>query len=127
MIRYDNIRYDPPAPIIDTTLTKPYSSESKQIPGLIDTGADCMAIPMNIINDLNLQPFSECEVFDYNGNYVGTETTYNINLSLGNINFDLIEVIPPENEEEVIIGRNILNELTILLKGKEQTFEITKP
>lgn len=127
MIKYDNIKHDPPAPVINITITIPDSSRCKKIPGLIDTGADGTLIPMSIIDDLNLQPVSECDTFDYDGRYTGKKITYAANISLEKINSDLIEVLPLEDNEEAIIGRDILNKLTILLKGKKGVCEINCP
>ncbi|MBU4266868.1 MAG: hypothetical protein L6243_07140 [Candidatus Altiarchaeales archaeon] len=126
MIKYEGTKHNPPAPVINITITVPDSSTSRDISGLIDTGGDGTLIPMSIIDDLNLQPVGEWDILDFEGTYVGTKTTYSANISLGDINFDLIAVAPFE-DEEAMIGRDIINELTILLKGKEQIFEITDP
>ncbi|WXG39451.1 MAG: retroviral-like aspartic protease family protein [Candidatus Freyarchaeum deiterrae] len=123
-MKYDTIK-DPPAPTIKVTIFNPISGNNVQYYGILDTGADDTAIPSNLIAELGLQKVRKKDYIDVYGRLV-KEWTYYINVDFNNFLLEFIEVVALP-QDEVIIGRDILNNFKIVLDGKNLHFEIHDP
>ena len=120
--------YDPPALVVGVRVSRPIDSEDVRfLKGLIDTGADMFVISKRLINELQIVPAGEVIVLDFDGDE-REKTTYYVFISINDFE-ELVEVISLdfEEQEDVIIGRDILNNLTVVLNGKNLSFEIKDP
>lgn len=99
---------------------------SEPLKGLVDSGGDGTAIPQRVIDNLRLIPVRERPVAGYKGK-PSKELTFLVDISLDGFKFELIEVVSCGDEEEILIGRNLLNDLKVLLDGKNLNFEIIDP
>lgn len=124
MERYDEKQFDPPAPIVMVKVSNPYAKVSKKSKGKIDTGAFKTAIPEGWVEELGLIQAGETDVSGYDGK-IDRKWTYYANISFKECNF-YTEVIPA-NRKNVLIGRDVLNQLKVLLDGKNLNLEITDP
>lgn len=125
MDTYDTA-YVPPAPVVDVKVSNPVFKISESLKGLIDTGAFRSAIPSTLIDKLQINPHRKRPVRGFKGAEI-EQWTYFVNILFKGFNFEFIEVFPSETLKEVLIGRDIINDLTILLQGKKHNFEITDP
>ena len=53
-------------------------------------------------------------------------TVYHVNIQIGNVVLPSVEVAGDPNSDEVILGRNVLNDLTLCLKGPEVQLELVE-
>lgn len=125
MNRYDSEQFDPPAPVIIVEVSKPYSTIFEKSKAKIDTGADISVIPDNWVKEWGLVPARVLPTLGYDRKRE-ERPTYFVNISFDKFKFDFTEVISSDREN-VLIGRDILNNLNISLNGKKLEFEITDP
>jgi len=124
MTKYEYSReFINPAPIVEVEVTNPYKSRSRKLKGKIDTAADISAIPDELISELELEWSGSVEARGFNQKKLKKVKTYRVNISFANRRFEHIEVIPAAGPF-VLIGRNVLNQLKILLNGKNLKFKI---
>lgn len=121
---YDTNNFNPPAPVADVTLTNPIDS-TKSVNAdnvLVDSGADITQIPRWIAEQIELMPIGTAQGFDYEHNSTGMKTVYSVRISFGRFSF-LIQAV--ETTGDTIIGRNVINQLQTMLRGPQQTLEIS--
>ena len=119
-----SLRNPPPYPCIDVTLTNPRdptnSFDLKE--AMIDTGAGATCIPKSVVERLELIPIDVATVRDYQGN-AEQKPVYHITISFGPFNFTIRAV---ETNGDILIGRNILNQLTSVLIGPTKRLEMRR-
>lgn len=123
MAAYDTTLFDPPAPLAKVTLRKPGSSDTlSDVPMLLDSGADVTLIPGAFAEELglSLEPDEAYELMGFDGSrsfapVVRLEMIFSNKVFRGR--FLLID------QEWGIIGRDILNLLSLLLNGPDLTWD----
>lgn len=98
------------------------NKESENEKGKIDTGASGTVIPIKYISELELVPHGEVWTRGYDYSPPQRNTTYFIKISFNGFEFHT-EVIC-KDRPNILIGRDILNELYLVLDGIKQKFEI---
>ena len=124
MDRYD-ITFEPPAPIAEIKISKPFPLEFVPLKGKIDSGADKSVIPDALREIMDLKPGKEIIVKGYDGR-ITSKPTYYITVLLKEFRFDFIDVLSSDRKE-MLIGRDIINNFKLLLDGKNKYFEIMDP
>ena len=131
--KYGNIESsEQAAPLLQFTLADPFETTSYEIQALIDTGYDGnLLIPIEIFRFLKLERF---EIrFDeqvYGETYLGEKIPLRSSQALIKIRMEkevlemiiIIDVI--EDKSECLIGRNFLEDFTLILQGREQSFTL---
>jgi hypothetical protein len=123
---YDAEQFKPPAPALKVKVSKPFSTFSVERKGKIDCGADKTVIPLFLVWRLELVPAREVTVCGFRNREGRKTPTFYVDISIGELKFDFLEVISAPREN-ILIGRDILNSLKILLDGKNLSFEISDP
>jgi len=117
-----NSNVQPPAPYAKVTIIHPTKkNQSVDDDALVDSGASGTCITKWIVERLMLIPNNMVQSYDYQGNLVGTKPTYQVKVSFGKFTF---VVNAAETDGGTIIGRDILNQLTTILKGKTKQLEM---
>ena len=123
---YDKENFDPPAPVLEVSLSIPTPSFSGQIvrsPALLDSGADITVIPQWIAQQLQLKYVDEVLASGYDG--IPKRTfVYSVKIILDNLGDLVIRTITSDGGY-VLIGRDILNRWSLFLKGRSRIFEIS--
>jgi predicted aspartyl protease len=120
MIEYDR-RFDPPAPVVQVTVRHIVQQRRRiTAAALLDTGSDVTAIPVSLVQRLQVIPFSRLQLEDVSGE-TKTVQTYAVHLTIGELTLPRLEVIQTELDQ-VILGRDVLNHLYVLLRGPELVF-----
>ena len=110
--------YSPPAPIARVKLRNPETLESiTNVPMLLDTGSDITLLPKSFCDDIGVE-ISASEFLELEGFNQATSIAFYVRLE-----FIFLDKIFRGNflvyeQEEGIIGRDILNEFSILFDGK---------
>ncbi len=113
---------DPPAPFIPITIAHPMISTSDvQVAAKIDSGADITALPINVVQQLNLQTNHFLEVAGYD-NQIVSLPVYDVRLTVAHIRVRLKAIAVSENH--AILGRDVLNLLRLMLDGPALTLEV---
>jgi len=118
MPEYDGNFFNPPAPVAYVTLQNPENNlEAGNVPMLIDTGSDATLIPQFIVERLKLDLYNlktyETESFD---GTISQSSAVRLQMIFLEKNFrgEFLTVA----QDYGIIGRNILNQLSLLFDGK---------
>ena len=122
---YDKNNFDPPAPVLEVSLTvpAPTSTQSVKLPALLDSGADMATIPQWIVQQLQLKYVDEISVSGYKG-IPERALVYSVKIIFDDLGEFVIKAITSENNH-ILVGRDILNKWSLLLEGRRKIFEIT--
>ena len=120
MSSYDATRYSPPAPLAQVTLRRLNDNATvTDVPLLLDTGADVTLLPVLTVERLGAQqlPDQRYELMGFDGN-ISTAPVVILDVIFLRRAFRgrylLIE------EERGVMGRDILNHLSLLFDGPRQ-------
>jgi hypothetical protein len=118
---YDATQFSPPAPVALVTLRNSVSGKERaDVVMLLDTGADVTLLPRSIVEELgigysaDIYELSDFEGRTSNANAVRAEMVF-LGLTFRG-QFLLIE------QDWGIIGRNILNAVTLIFDGPKQSW-----
>ena len=124
MPQYELTRFTPPAPVAYVTLRNPQNGQTvKDVPMLLDSGADVTLLPYGVVQQLGLSLVSEThyELTGFADNSA-TSPVVALEMSLEGKTFRgqflLIE------HDWGIIGRNILNTQALTLDGPRLTWTL---
>ncbi len=123
---YNRVKFDPPAPALEVSLTIPgpvsYGQIVKSL-ALIDSGADITVIPKWAAQQLQLRYVDEVLASGYDG--VTKKTfVYTVKIIFDNLGDFIIKTILSDNDH-ILIGRDILNKFSLFLKGPSEIFKIS--
>ncbi len=107
--------YDPPMPIVELKLALEADGESQTLKAIVDSGADATMIPMRFLKQINASPNSRKWMRGVAGGRYKV-SLYTVSIQLGNHQMYTSVVGDPINDE-VILGRDVLNRLVVTLDG----------
>ena len=112
--------FSPPAPVLPIKIQNPWSGLTIDRPlvGILDTGADMTVLPNEAVERLGLPRRGTMSVRGH-----GDRPLYYTNIEIAGHTFDRLKVITLERSN-ILIGRDILNQLKLLLNGKKLQFEV---
>lgn len=123
MPKYDENLFSPPAPVSYVTLQNPENNlEVGNVPMLIDTGSDATLIPQFVVEKLalNLPTSKIYETEAFNG-ATSQSSVVQVKMIFLEKNFRGEFLTIPQYYG--VIGRNILNQLTLVFDGKNLRWE----
>ena len=126
MIQTYSFKYYPPMPVLSVLLSFPDSDQwhGPHI-GIVDSGADYTIIPLS-----NLAPIDPPSVGSANLVSQWEDrrevTVYHLDIRIGNVVLQSVEVAGDPDSKEVILGRNVLNDLMLCLNGPEVQLELVE-
>ena len=119
-----NTDYVPPAPHLEIRLAVPDEAfRMTPLAVLVDTGADATIVPLRYIEPLGVQIDNRKTLRSQWGERRIVDV-YLLDVQVGDLRLPLIEIIGDERGTEAILGRSVLNRLTMVLDGPKQTLEI---
>lgn len=121
MPRYEDRLFVPPAPVLNARLRNPESGTIvPEVLLLIDTGADVTLLPLGAVNAAGIEHTgASYELLTFDGRSGSVGAVRADLLMLGRTFRGQFLVI---DQEVGILGRNILNVLSLLLDGPQQTW-----
>lgn len=121
--RYSFASY-PPIPILPFLLSFPDAKDwHGPITGIVDSGADYTIIPLAALTLIDPPFVGSANVVSQWGDRREVRV-YHVDLQIGTIVLPAVEVAGDADSNEVILGRNVLNDLTICLRGPEVVLEL---
>jgi predicted aspartyl protease len=122
-IPYNHALY-PPAPALEIRLINPLSGQKSVLfHAVLDTGADTTVVPTKLLKQLGLHPLRKEQVRGLWGGY-GVVQVFVVDFEMDGRLLDGIEVLGTPEERQILIGRNLSNQLRLYLDGPEQTVEL---
>ena len=119
-----NTQIYPPAPFVLLTLRHPVTGvELSAVPAQIDSAADRTVLPLSIAEAMNLEPIGNVLIGGVGGT-IAAMPTYAVLLGVHTLPERLIEVIAHSEESWVLLGRDVLNNLRVVLDGPRLVLEI---
>ena len=120
--QYDPME-QPPAPYIDLQVS-PHNvmGQMTTVSAKLDSGASVTVIPSRLAQHWNMLPISYSRFRGYDGS-VTTRPTYRVDIRIGMRQFKDIRVTT-SLRRNILLGRDVMNQLRILLDGPQQTVEV---
>lgn len=119
-----NTQYRPPIPILNIRL---YSSVSDifsdALPALVDTGSDASLVPLTQLLELEAEETAPGWLVSITGERK-VVSLYFVDVYIDHIALPGIRVIADKDADEVILGRDVLNKLSLFLDGPERFLTI---
>jgi len=122
MMRYSyDSRYDPPVPVVEVALGTPGSDFSiGPLLSIVDTGADITIVPTEYLKQLNAPVVASGYLRSPWGGRHGVKI-YEVQMRVGGHELYGVEVASEPGGPEVLLGRNVLNQLDLQLDGPNGT------
>jgi predicted aspartyl protease len=124
---YTAENFDPPALVLEVEILHPNPQDRRTVrkKALIDTGADGSVIPAELRDEWNLNKTGEVTTVDFR-NEERNEPTYDVRIVIKGLISKIVEVTV-ENQDDLLLGRDILNELKMCANGKSLLFTLEDP
>jgi predicted aspartyl protease len=120
---YD-INYSPALPVVEIALWTEHHAEPLTLTALVDSGADATMVPLRSLRQLNAKKGDRQIMRDASGLRYMVDS-YLVNVTLAGHNLQL-HVLSDRSNEQVLLGRDILNYFVVTLNGLAYTVEISQ-
>lgn len=127
MPAYDRTLFEPPAPVAKVMLRDPTSGKKlPDVPMLIDSGADVTLLPEDSVKQLGISSDSaeEYELMAFDGS---TTVSRAVRVDLFFLHRTFKGRFLLISQEWGILGRDVLNHLSVLLDGPHLSWDEVKP
>ena len=108
--------YDPALPVCDIIMSAESTGRRLQLTAVIDTGADGTIVPIRYLQEIGARRVFETGLRSQWGER-RTAFLYLVHLQIGALNLPSIYVVGDDRGDEFILGRDVLNQLRLLLDG----------
>ena len=119
-----NANYQSPFPIIQVVL---HNSEeglrTSAENAFLDTGSDGSLVPVAYLRQIFAPALTDARIRSHWGEWRAVQL-FMLNLELGSLTLPGVFVVGDEQGDEIILGRNVLNELRLLLDGPAERTEV---
>ncbi len=119
---YDHT-YFPAFPVLDFTISAGKNGRSQPLQGLIDSGSDVTQIPIYILRTIKAREVDDRWVRDASGLRYPVPI-YMVQLQIGDFILYGIEVVGRRSTNEILVGRDVLNQFVVTLNGLANVTEI---
>lgn len=117
--KYERVKYNPSAPVLDI-IVRPRPASSQQtgetIRVLVDSGADATMIPEALLVNIGAPRIDKRRSRGVYGQ-VRTVSLYLIDVQIGLLVIPSIQAIGVSDDDDPLIGRDVLNHLIVTLDG----------
>lgn len=118
--------YFPPIPILPISFSMPEETKWQgPFTAIVDSGADFTMIPFKLLSPLNLPMVGSANVVSQWQDRHEVQV-FLADLQIGSVVLTEIEVAGDPFSDEIILGRNVLNDLDLRLNGPELHLELTE-
>ncbi len=117
--------YDPAMPVMGIQIGRAMAGVSLALTSLVDSGADATMIPERYLQQVRARRSRKKWMRGTAGGRILVDL-YPISLQIGPLTQAHLEVVGNTQNDEVIIGRDVLNYLTVTLNGPGSSVEIAE-
>ncbi len=110
-------------PMVELTIGMAMSEPMLDLAALVDSGADATLIPITYLRQIRARRSRKTWMRGTAGGRILVDL-YSISLRLGSLTQAHLEVVCDRENDEVIVGRDILNHLSVTLNGPASSVEI---
>ena len=121
---YDTI-YNPAMPMVEIEIGRAMENPSLALTALVDSGADATIIPIKHLQEIRARRSRKMWMRGTAGGRISVNL-YRVSLQLGPFAQAHLEVVGGTQDSEVIIGRDVLNDLKVTLNGPAYSVEIVE-
>lgn len=112
-----NDDYSPPVPVCDVSFSVARTGQSiEPLEAILDTGADGTLVPLRYLDAIGARRVMETGLRSQWGER-RVVYLYLVTLHLGDIELPGTYVVGDDLSDEIVLGRNVLNQLNIWLNG----------
>lgn len=111
-----NTTYRPPAPMAELVIGPALSDPTLELIALVDSGADATSVPLRYLEAVAARRSRRAWMSGMTGSSVLVDL-YAVAIQLGPYHQGVLEVVADTLNAEAIIGRDILNHLSVTLNG----------
>lgn len=116
--------YSPAAPVVTVTVYSPGEpNDQVQLALMLDTGADVTALPLRALKEIDAEYLESVTLLGIAGGRVRVDT-YRVVIQLGPHTMGGVRVIGVAASSNAVLGRDVLNQLTMVLDGPANVTEI---
>ncbi len=115
--------YHPSIPMIDLAIGIPLSDPDFELTAIVDSGADATMIPQHYLQQLGARRSRKAIMRGVTGEQ-NLVDLYVISVRLGPYRQGFLEVVGMMDNDDSIVGRDVLNHLAIVLNGPASVVEI---
>ncbi|HFE66957.1 MAG TPA: hypothetical protein ENJ93_06815 [Chloroflexi bacterium] len=120
--QYD-ANYDPAMPVVDIRIGRAMAEVLLALTSQVDSGADATMIPIRYLQQIRARRSRKKWMRGTTGGRILVDL-YPISLQIGPLTQAHLEVVGNTQNDEVIVGRDVLNHLTVTLNGPGSSVEV---
>jgi predicted aspartyl protease len=120
---YNQQDYEPPAPVAEIAVSGPSANLPVTITALLDSGADATMLPLNVLNDAEALFLQTSQMRGVTGHSLVVDL-YLVTIEIGRQRIPGIQAIAMRHDNEAVLGRDVLNQLEVMLNGLAYVTEI---
>ena len=118
--------FGPALPIVEVTISPIDGTHNGgEMRALIDSGADATIIPIDILNKIDADKVGRAQM-RWGSHPSQTYDVYLIMLKIGPFQIRGVRVLADKFNNEIILGRNALNQMIVTLNGLANVVEISQ-
>lgn len=121
---YD-IHYYPAMPVVEVEVKQVGQDGGERVVALVDSGADATLIPLKVLQQLKVEQTGWSNMRGVSGISYRVPM-YIVALKIGVIDIFGIRAIGDRQNQDMIIGRDVLNQLIVTLNGLAQVVELSQ-
>lgn len=117
--------YHPAMPVVEIqVISLEDPTQTASLVAIVDSGADITFVPVQVLRRLSVESLRRVSVKGIDGlSY--TVDMYLVKLIIGSYEFFGVRVVGDE-QNQTILGRNVLNELVVTLNGLAHVVEVSQ-
>ncbi len=117
--------FDPAFPVVEVELRGLGLDNGAMLTALVDSGADGTLVPLNILQQIGIAQSGWVRMKGIGG-ISRRIPVYLLQLSIGSLSIGTIRVGGDRLNEQMILGRNVLNQMIVTLNGLANIVEISQ-
>lgn len=120
---YDS-NYDPAMPVIEIQIRRRANQPAMRLTAIVDSGADATLIPLRYLRQLEARKGQTKWLSGTAGGRYEVDL-YTLAVQVGEQQSYYLDVVGTEHQDEIIVGRDLLNQYIVTLNAPGHTVELS--